>query len=149
MVVRVHLHFNVQYAPELIDVGLAAGTAKDAFFRKRMELAYISGENFIPAAETCVGSHNGVIRPGNSHCGTAVEFVGREAALVRRLGDAVIDAAAVNAFGVAHGEVLAVEADGDGGPALGVVDREAGLAVAAFDGGGHGEEGRHGCDVFR
>lgn len=68
----------------------------------------------------------------------------------------MIDAAAVDdAVGVrlllllllSDGETLAVKGYGNAAPAFRGVDGEASLAIAALDGGGSGEEGRHGQGV--
>lgn len=59
----------------------------------------------------------------------------------------MVDAAAVDNVGggvCGDGQICAVEADWDGGLPFRGVDGQAGLAVAAVDSVGSGEEGRHG-----
>jgi len=152
MVVVVHLHLDVEDAPELIDVCLAPRAAQNAFVGEGMELRYRPAEYGISRRQTCVGGHDGVVGTGDGEGGTAVELVRAESPLVRRLGDAVVDARAVDeAAGhlllpivlpsrAAHGEILTVESDRYDGPTLGGLDGEAGLAVAGVDRGRGGKE---------
>ena len=155
MIMRVHLHPNVEDGPQLIHVGLASRAAQDASICEAMQFGHVAAQNFVSRRETGVGRNDGVVGAGDGDGGSAVEFVGGETSFPGALGDAVVDVGGVDvecgglAGGVVgHGESLTVELDGDCGASFRCVDGEALRAVAAVDGGGGGEEGCHGGGVI-
>lgn len=155
MIMRVHLHPNVEDGPQLVHVGLASRAAQDASIREAMQFGHVAAQNFVSRRETRVGRNDGVVGAGDGDGGPTVEFVGGETSFPGALGDAVVDVGGVDvecggsAGGVVvHGESLTVEFDGDCGASFRCVDGETLRAVAAVDGSGGGEERCHGSVVI-
>lgn len=70
-----YLHLDVEDGAELVDVGLAAGAAKDTLAGEGVELGNVPTEDLVAAGQPGIGCDDGIVWAGDGQGGAAVEII--------------------------------------------------------------------------